>query len=49
MLGIKGAPVHSSAIENYISSYVQPAKMAKGPAATQRHAGGHRRLRSRLV
>ena len=45
VLGKKGAPVHFSAIENYISS-TYSTKMVKGPAPSN-CAGGHRRLRSR--
>lgn len=43
--GIKGAPVHFSVIENYISS-TYASQMTQGPRAVQRQKGRHHRLRS---
>lgn len=45
VLGRKGAPVHFSSIESYIST-TYSNKMVKGPAPVQRHPRGDYRLRT---
>ena len=44
--GIKGAPVHFSVIENYISS-TYASQMTQGPAEPNGKKTGHHRLRPR--